>query len=266
MSEQTSGAETVRIPVQLSNQGGSAIEGYQARHRAVPTVLPPSSRSVGRRRNRTVGAGAAHPSGAAAPVVPQQLRRVYVTPAWVPEARADEQERYLRLVEQPTSETPARPEGMIRQARWTSPRGANVAAALLLVAFLAAAVASGSGLLRRQTTPALALTLGCLLGAAGLYALLVVLRPVVVELSEPWLRVQRGALEDRFNLASPLQEMHVRGRPGTRSWRLVLGCPDGRSVRVGSRMVDSRSLDVVVGRARALAAQERAAREERFNL
>jgi hypothetical protein len=203
-----------------------------------------------------------------APEVPHQVRRHYDTPVWVPEGRTGEQdERYLALVaDDAAADSSGRPEGMIRQARWTSSRSASVAAALLLIGFLAEAAASASGLLRRQSTPALALTLGCLLGAAGVYALLVVLRPVVVELAEPWLSVHRGDRHDRFNLSSPFQEVRVSGRPGTRKWLLVLTRPGGGVVRVRHGMVDSRSLDVVVRYAQALSDREREAREERFNL
>jgi hypothetical protein len=273
MSEQ-SRTEVVRIPGQGGSEvsegpEGSELEGYEPKHRAA--VVPPAGRLASQRKARAASSRTHVPvpitAVPAAPAVPHQVRRTYDTPVWVPEVHDEHDLAYVGLVpEADGAGVPARPEGMIRSARWTSSRGANVAAALLLVGFLAAAVASGSGLLRRQSTPTLALTLGCLLGAAGVYALLVVLRPVVVELAEQWLMVQRGTRQDRFNLASPFQAVQVSGRPGSRRWRLVLGSPDGRAVRVRHGMVDSRSLDVVVGYAQAIAAHERAARVERFNL
>ena len=126
-------------------------------------------------------------------------------------------------------------------------------------------MALGTGLLGRQSTPTLAVALACLLGAAGLYALLVVLRPVVVELAAPRLAVRRGERDDRFDLSSPFQDVQVSGRPGTGEWKLTLGCPDGRVVRLTSNMVDSRRLDEVVAHAQLLAARAQAARQERFN-
>jgi hypothetical protein len=268
MSDQTGDAETVRIPGQGATSG---VVGYRPRHRGAlpaPTVIPPAGLLADQRKAMAASARAGRPVRRTdAPVVPHQVRRVYNTPGWLPLTREDapsdvDQEP---VEADDASDGLTRPEGMIRQARWTSPRHTYVATALLLIGFLAAAVASGSGLLRGQSTPTLALTLGCVLGAAGLFAVLVVLRPVVVELSEPWLVVRRNGRHDRFNLASPFLGMRVSGRPGSRKWGLVLDCPDGRTVRVSNAMVDSRKLDVVVTYGRAVATLERVARDERFS-
>lgn len=276
MTDQTRRAHSVRIPGPGgAADRGAAVEQYRPRHRGAPSpaetlpdpaVVPPSGQLASERRAAAAAARATSNAAlrAPAPLVPHQVRRVYETPGWVPTPDPDEQDApLLALVEDATAPL-TRPEGMIRRARWTSPRHANAAAALLLIGFLAAAAASGSGLLRRQSTPTLALSLACLLGAAGVYALLVVLRPVVVELAEPWLTVRRGMHHDRFDLASPHLRVRVSGRPGSRRWLLLLDCPDGRVVRVRHRMVDSRRLDVVVGYGQAVAARERAAREIRF--
>jgi len=281
MTDQTRRATRVRIP----GQGGSAdrsssvdgatdaTEQYRPRHRAdpgetlpEPTVVPPSGQLASRRRAAAAPARAASNAAlrAPAPLVPHQVKRVYETPGWVPTPHPDEQDESQPVLVEDGAEILTRPEGMIRHARWTSARHANAAATLLLIGFLAVAAAAGSGLLRRQSTPALALSRGCLLGAAGLYALLVVLRPVVVVLDEPYLTVRRGDHHDRFDLASPHLRARVSGRPGSRRWLLLLDCPDGRVVRVRHRMVDSRRLDVVVGYGQAVAARERTAREIRF--
>jgi hypothetical protein len=241
MSEQTSGAETVRIPGQTrpSEPASESNQGYEPRHRAAPvaaeepTVVPPSGHLASQRRAR---AASVHARTVALRTVPpeatDEVPRVYDTPVWVPSARTGEvagQLPALAAVDD-DADALARPEGMIRHARWSSARRANLAAAFLLVGFLAAAVATGSGLLWRQSTPTLALTLACLLGAAGVYALLVVLRPVVVELAEPWLSVQRGSRFERFNLASPFQELHVSGRARARGgWSSAVPTVGARS-------------------------------------
>jgi hypothetical protein len=231
------------------------------------TVVPPAGVLAAQRRalaHRPHVAATGTVRRLAPPEVPTQVARVYDTPDWVPAARPGSDVAPLALVDDEPTGVP-RPEGMIRAGRWTSPRGANIALGLLVIGFLALAGSSASGLLAEQSTPALALTLASLLGASGLYAVLVVLRPVVVELSEPWLVVRHRDRVDTFNLASPFQEIRLEGEPGTWRWRLELGCPDGRVVRLGRRMVDSRAMDVVIGHSQVLAQLERTARMERFD-
>ncbi len=116
-----------------------------------------------------------------------------------------------------------------------------------------------------QSTPAFAVALACLLGASVLYTALVAIRPLVVELDEVELTVRARGRYDRFNLANPFQEVAVKGKPGTGRWTLSLGCPDGRTVVVNGRMVDSRRLHEVVMYAQKFAERERLARLERFS-
>ncbi len=150
-------------------------------------------------------------------------------------------------------------------ARWEGSHGTTIALTFLLVGFLAVAGSKASGLLQQQTTPALGLALACLLGAAGLYSIIVVLRPTVVQLDQTRLSVRQHGREDSFDLSNPFQELHVSGKPGTSGWHLALGTPDGRVVRLTSTMVDSRQLDAVVAYAQTYAVRDRVARIDRFS-
>ena len=158
----------------------------------------------------------------------------------------------------------ARREDLLRQARWRAPRNGRYAIALLLVAALFAAGATGSGLLDRQSTPLLAIALSCLLAASGLYAILVATTPTIVQLDEVTLTVRHRGRTDRFDLTRPYEDVQVSGEPGTSKWRMRLGCPDGHSVIVTGAMVDSRRLAPVVAYAQEYAQRGRDAREERF--
>ncbi|MBV9831974.1 MAG: hypothetical protein JOZ82_10320 [Marmoricola sp.] len=211
--------------------------------------------------------------------IPTQLRRAYQTPGWVGSAATtgpdappvvQHELRSRPAPAHPAAHTaaqrrPQRPDGLVTHARWTGSQSSSVALVFLIVGFLVAAGAKASGLLQQQTTPGLALALACLLGAAGLYAILVVLRPTVVELDETRLSVRRNGHEDRFDLTNPFQELQVSGKPGTSGWHLALGCPDGRMVRLTGAMVDSRQLDAVVAYAQTYAVRDRIARIDRFS-
>jgi hypothetical protein len=237
-----------------------------------PTATVASGRTSYRPRHRAESAesaGSAEQAAPAVPVVPRQVARVYQTPVWADGSTHAPTATRTPLPAVVEAEEPApafvRPEGLLTHARWTTPRQGRAAVALLLLAFLAAAVAAGTGAVQAQTTPALALSLACLLGAAGMFAILAVLRPVVIELDEVWLTVRQAGYCDRFDLTNPFQELETTGRVGSGRWRLRLGCPDGRVVVVTGAMVDSRRLEPVVAYAQRYAERDRAARVLRFN-
>jgi hypothetical protein len=272
MSEPTPDADIVRIPGQGNGPPSTRSTGRARAQRAAPADSSPYRPRHRADRTQahvpavaTVSSLAEHTVDVAP--IPRQGRRVYATPAWVPSAAAPPQVdagATARRAE-PAAVSFIRPEGLLSHGRWRAPRRGRLAVMLLLVAFLSAAVATGTGAVQRQTTPTLALALSCLLGAAGMFAVLAVLRPTVVELDEVWLSVRGGAHHDRFDLTNPFQELGVTGTAGTSRWRLGLGCPDGRVVTITGSMVDSRRLDPVVRYAQQYADRDRTARGERFS-
>ena len=268
MSDSTPGLDAVAIPAQ---------ESAQDVDRDIATVIDQSihpDRTATQVRPRHRAETPAHEP----PVTPGGLvARVYETPVWVPvqgglPPQADPAHEHHAI--DPTVETGEPDPGwtlvrdredLLRHARWSTPRNGRAAIALLLVAALFAAVASGSGLLDRQSTPTLALALSCLLAASGLYAILVATTPTVVRLDEATLTVRHRGRTDTFDLTRPYQDVLVSGEPGTARWAMRLGCPDGHVVVVNGPMVDSRKLAPVVAHAQEYAQRGRDAREERFS-
>jgi hypothetical protein len=278
MSEPTPGADALSIPAQDTALDVDARAFGRSRDlaRVIDQSIHPGRTPAARPRHRAEPAHEALP--ATAPVVP----RVYSTPVWVPTQAAPHQAAPSQgiLAADPTDSTElstesaaedpewtrvARREDLLRHARWRTPRNGRVAVALLLVGALFAAVATGTDLLERQSTPTLALALSCLLAASGLYAILVATTPTIVELDEVVLAVRHHARTDTFDLTHPYEDVQVGGEPGTAKWTLRLGCPDGRTVVVNGTMVDSRRLAPVVAYAQEYAQRGRDAREERFN-
>ena len=276
MSEPTPGVDALSIPAQDTALDVDAGKFGRSRDlaRVIDQSIHPDRAPAARPRHRAEPADQALPFPV--PVVPH----VYATPVWVP-TQADPRQATSDqgvLAEDPTEPSTesaatdpewtrvARREDLLRHARWRTPRNGRVAVAMLLVGALLAAVATGTDLLERQSTPTLALALSCLLAASGLYAILVATTPTIVELDEVVLTVRHHARTDSFDLTHPYEDVQVSGEPGTAKWVLRLGCPDGHTVAVNGTMVDSRRLAPVVAYAQEYAQRGRDAREERFNL
>lgn len=283
MNETPSETETVSIPAQGTTTG---VNDYRPRHRdeSAPAVGPTgptgptrpwASRPVASVTPRPVAPPVAR---SMQPHLAPRVERVYTTPGWIAESAADQtvphQSTALHDVS-PATGTPVgtipetgripQPVDLVRQAKWTTPRSGVLALVVLLVSAVAVAVTTGSGLLEGQTTPTLVIALALALAASGINAILVAVRPSVVEIDEAWLTVRHRGQRDRFDLTSPHQEIAVSGRPGTASWALALGSPSGRIVTVTGTMVDSQALHAVVAHAQLYAERDRAARRERFN-
>lgn len=237
------------------------------RAEAVPI---PAQKSSGRHKPRHRSASPAHPVAPPTQVTSTStVERIYATPGWV-QPTAPHAAILPRQTAPDHDDATApdgsftRPPGLITQGRWSTARSARSAVVLLFVASLAAAIATGAGVMTTRSTSDLTVALTCLLAASGLYAVLVALRPTVIELDEVWLTVRDQGHVDMFDLTNPFQEIAVSGAPGTSRWRLVLGCPDRRTVAITGRMVDSRRLDVVVRYAQRYAERDRVARIDRF--
>jgi hypothetical protein len=285
MSEPTPGVHALNIPAQdtgrdiepggdfgrdLSRDLASVIHQSihpdatgtaRPRHRAEPAALEPPP--------------AHQPSPSPKALVPH----VYETPVWVPTQGTPQQTRPSHeLIEadpidsgadaallDPEWTQVARREDLLRHARWRAPHHSRIAVAMLLAAAVAASVVIGTGLLEQQSTPTLGLALSCLLAASGLYAILVATTPTVVTLDEVTLTVRHRGRTDSFDLTHPYEDVQVSGKPGTAKWVMRLGCPDGHTIVVNGRMVDSRRLAPAVAYAQEYAQRGRDAREERFN-
>jgi hypothetical protein len=279
MSEPTPGVDALSIPAQGTardiNVGGDFGRDLSRDLASViDQSIHPDRAATVRPRHR-----AEPPAHENAPSAKAIVPRVYETPVWVPTQGTPQQTRPTHeLIEadpidlsattavlDPEWTQVARQEDLLRHARWRAPHSSRIAIALLLAGAVLASVAIGTGLLEEQSTPTLALALSCLLAASGLYAILVATTPTVVQLDEVTLTVHHRAHTDSFDLTHPYEDVQVSGKPGTAKWVLRLGCPDGRTVVVNGRMVDSRRLAPVVAYAQEYAQRGRDARQERFN-
>jgi hypothetical protein len=135
---------------------------------------------------------------------------------------------------------------------------------LLLIASLIVTIGAGALMLREQTADSAILVSICAVVSAGIWALMAVTRPMVVDLNGQMLTVRHHGSTDVFNLADPFQSVEIRGALGSPSWALELGRDDGSTVVVGSRAVPPAELHHVVTYHRQKAAQRRTQRETNF--
>jgi hypothetical protein len=279
MSEPTPGVDALSIPAQDTvrdvNAGGDFGRDLSRDLASViDQSIHPDRAATVRPRHR-----AEPPAQENSPSAKTQVPRVYETPVWVPTQGTPRQTRpthelieadSIDLSAEPAALDPewtqvARREDLLRHARWRAPHNSRIAIAMLLVGAVLTSVVIGTGLLEEQSTPTLALALSCLLAASGLYAILVATTPTIVQLDEVTLTVHNRTRTDTFELTHPYEDVQVSGEPGTAKWVMRLGCPDGRTIVVNGRMVDSRRLAPVVAYAQEYAQRGRDAREERFS-
>jgi hypothetical protein len=275
MSEPSPGVHALSIPAQDTardiNVGGDFGRDLAG---VIDQSINPDRSAIVQPRHR-----AEPPAYESALFAKDFVPRVYATPIWVPTQDAGPQQTRPthELIEaDPISGTDAAvldaertqlagQGDLLRHARWRAPHHSRIAVAMLLLAAVAASAVIGTGLLEEQSTPTLGLALSCLLAASGLYAILVATTPTIVQLDEVTLTVRHRGRTDSFDLTHPYEDVQVTGKPGTAKWVMRLGCPDGHTIVVNGRMVDSRALAPVVAYAQRYAQRGRDAREERFN-